>query len=237
MVPGTPNKQFLVDVWWFPTISYIKIWFIIQVKTTICKWDIHQVPGMNQLGKSSPYFLTVLPSASLWFTPTFVSHHIDTNSDPPKKKKTHPFTTHKPGWCKKPPENRKLRPQLLGKFRDPGKWEFNPGWAIRRVPGSQIIGFSTSSFWETGEATKKNKNLWLEPWNLLDFSFSGILKTGLDTIIPTFTGVGFHPRQIPALNNQGRFFHCSVGKAPSLSPPVLFFFEGDSSPSQTSLTV
>ena len=89
MINGTwnPNNLFLVDVWWFPTISYIKIWFIIQVKTTICKWDMYQVPGMNQLGKSSPYFLTVLPSASLWFNPTFVSHHIDTNSDPPKKNK------------------------------------------------------------------------------------------------------------------------------------------------------
>ncbi len=31
-IPGTLNNQFLMDVWQFPTISHVKIWFIIQLK-------------------------------------------------------------------------------------------------------------------------------------------------------------------------------------------------------------
>ncbi len=31
-LPGTRNNHFKIDVGWFPTISYVKNWFIIQLK-------------------------------------------------------------------------------------------------------------------------------------------------------------------------------------------------------------
>ena len=31
-MPGVLNNNFFIDVWWFPTISYVKIWFIIQYR-------------------------------------------------------------------------------------------------------------------------------------------------------------------------------------------------------------
>ena len=34
--PGTPNNQFKMDVWWFPTISYVKVGNH-PIETTICK--------------------------------------------------------------------------------------------------------------------------------------------------------------------------------------------------------
>ena len=43
ILPGTPNNQFKMDVWWFPTISYIKIWNN-PIETTIYK-QMFQVPG------------------------------------------------------------------------------------------------------------------------------------------------------------------------------------------------
>ncbi len=36
-LPGTPNNQFKMHVWWFPTISYIKVWNH-PIETTIYKW-------------------------------------------------------------------------------------------------------------------------------------------------------------------------------------------------------
>ena len=38
-LPGTPNNHFLMDVWWFPTISHVKIWFIIQLKQPAANQD------------------------------------------------------------------------------------------------------------------------------------------------------------------------------------------------------
>ena len=37
-LPGTLHNQFKMDVWWFPSISFVKVWFIIQLKTTISNW-------------------------------------------------------------------------------------------------------------------------------------------------------------------------------------------------------
>ena len=39
-LPGPPNNHFLVDVWWFPTISHVRIWFIIQLKQPL---KYHQI--------------------------------------------------------------------------------------------------------------------------------------------------------------------------------------------------
>ena len=36
-IPGTPNHQLKMDVWWSPTISYVKNWNH-PVETTIYKW-------------------------------------------------------------------------------------------------------------------------------------------------------------------------------------------------------
>ena len=43
-VPGTLNNQFSMDVWWFPTISQVKIWNH-PVETTTKNW-LFKVPGI-----------------------------------------------------------------------------------------------------------------------------------------------------------------------------------------------
>ena len=42
--PGTPNKQFKMDVWWFPTISNVKVGNH-PIETTTYKW-LFGVPGL-----------------------------------------------------------------------------------------------------------------------------------------------------------------------------------------------
>ncbi len=44
--PGTRNDQFKMDVWWFPTISFVKNWNH-PIETTTNKW-MFEVPGLDK---------------------------------------------------------------------------------------------------------------------------------------------------------------------------------------------
>ena len=45
LLPGTLNNQFFMDVWFFPTISQVKVWNH-PTETTILKW-MFRVPGIR----------------------------------------------------------------------------------------------------------------------------------------------------------------------------------------------
>ena len=64
--PGTPNNQFKMDDWWFPTISYVKIWNH-PIETTIYKW-LFGVPGRTvpEQTPKKPEYLIALQQQPTW---------------------------------------------------------------------------------------------------------------------------------------------------------------------------
>ena len=71
LVPGTSNNQLKMDVWWFPTISYVKIGnHPIDSQPFINGW-----PWGSRWKQNSPTKLTELPpsSAMMEFPPKFGS--------------------------------------------------------------------------------------------------------------------------------------------------------------------
>ena len=67
LIPGTPNNQFKMDVWWFPTISYVKNWNH-PTETTTNKWmalGFQVFPMGNKKERFSfPVFMVELTSKS-----------------------------------------------------------------------------------------------------------------------------------------------------------------------------
>ena len=63
-LPGTPNNQFKMDVWWFPTISYVKIWND-PIETNIYKLIVSAQKSL-QILQERPKVPTDLPA--------FISH-------------------------------------------------------------------------------------------------------------------------------------------------------------------
>ena len=60
-IPGTRNNQFKMDLWWFPTISYVKdvkVWFIIQLKQPL-------INGCLRFQVYIPYYIPLM-LFSIW---------------------------------------------------------------------------------------------------------------------------------------------------------------------------
>ncbi len=70
-----------MDVWWFPTISYIKIWFIIHSQPVINGW-LQGVPGLLVFVTTTwlhdliwPAW-TIVPRWLIWFSQIVISYSM-----------------------------------------------------------------------------------------------------------------------------------------------------------------